>query len=64
MCDFSLCLLSICLLLHFFSFFNYWPDIFSLKPLSLYTQKEEESFIWEDKCSIYTVAGIDQYERL
>lgn len=65
MWDFSLCLLTICLLLHFFFFlfFNYWLYIFRLKQLRLYVQQEEESFISEDKCSINTVAGIDQYEK-
>lgn len=47
----------------FFPFFNYWLDIFSFKPLFLYTQQEEESFIWEDKYSSYTVARIDKYEK-
>lgn len=46
------------LILRFFFFFNYWPDIFRLKQLSLYVQQEGEGFIWEDKCSVKRVAGI------
>lgn len=44
-------------------FFNYWPDIFSLKPLSLFIQQEEERFVGEEKYSTYTVAGIDQHKK-
>lgn len=65
MWDFSLCLLNICLLLCFFPlFFLIIGQIFlGLSNCPLYTQQEEQSFIWEDKCSINTVAGIDQYEK-
>lgn len=44
-------------------FFNYPSDIFSLKPLSFYTQQEEESFTGGEKRSTYTVAGTDQHKK-